>query len=47
MMPVVATMKPLIIAPILFFTLMLGPVGYVAYLIVQSGQAFLRGRATG
>jgi hypothetical protein len=38
---------PLIMAPVLFFTLMLGPVGYVAYLLLQSGQAFLRGRATG
>jgi hypothetical protein len=34
----------LIMAPILFFTLMLGPVGYVAYLIVRSIRAFIQGR---
>jgi hypothetical protein len=36
---------PLIMAPVLFFTLMLGPVGYVAYLIVRGIHAFRQGRA--
>ncbi|MDX2140884.1 MAG: ABA4-like family protein [Chloroflexota bacterium] len=35
----------LIMAPVLFFTLMLGPVGYVAYLIIRSIRAFTQGRA--
>jgi hypothetical protein len=35
----------LIMVPVLFLTLMLGPVGYVLYLIVRGVRAFMQGRA--